>query len=199
MKNNLSGSVQDRRTERTQRRLREALHSLIGEKPYESIAVQEIIDRADVGRSTFYTHFSDKDDLLSSSMHDIVRSARSTAPPRSGRWYERMLWFSLPVFEYHYQRRHKDETKMGARGRAILHQHLQHALSEMIADTIHAELRNAGKGKKRLISADLAVQYVASTFVLVFTWWQQSKRRLPPEEINARFHALVLPTLAAMG
>jgi len=55
--------VKDRRIQKTKSLLHEALGSLIREKPYDAIVVQEILDRANVGRSTFYMHFSDKDDL----------------------------------------------------------------------------------------------------------------------------------------
>jgi AcrR family transcriptional regulator len=50
----------DRRVARTQKRLREALHSLIHERDYDSIAVKEILDRADVGRSAFWSAPSTK-------------------------------------------------------------------------------------------------------------------------------------------
>ena len=54
----------DRRIDRTVTALRKALIDLILEKHYDSITVQDIIDRANVGRSTFYTHFRDKEDVL---------------------------------------------------------------------------------------------------------------------------------------
>ena len=54
----------DRRTRRTRQLLRSALLSLLKEKRYEEISVQDIIERADVARSTFYMHYVDKDDLL---------------------------------------------------------------------------------------------------------------------------------------
>lgn len=64
--------AEDRRIQKTLKLLREALVSLIAEKPYDSIVVKEILDRANVGRSTFYTHFRDKDELLSSGIHDML-------------------------------------------------------------------------------------------------------------------------------
>lgn len=188
VKNNSNGSV---RIEKTNGRLRRALHTLIGEKPYESISVQEILDRAGVGRSTFYAHFGDKDELLLSSIHGIARSARATAPPRSGRWFERMLWFSLPIFVYHYERGHAAGNTVEAP--AILHRHLEHALCEIIA-----EKTGVDSGFKRGVPTELVVRYVATSFVLVFTWWQENKRRLPPDKIDAIFRSLVLPTLAAL-
>src|SRR5687767_2197406 len=54
----------DRRVRRTRRTLQEALTTLILDKSYERITIQDVLDRADVGRSTFYAHFRDKDDLL---------------------------------------------------------------------------------------------------------------------------------------
>jgi AcrR family transcriptional regulator len=194
---NRGRDVKDRRVQKTQNLLREALHSLIGEKPYDSIVVKEILDRANVGRSTFYTHFRDKDELLFSSIHDMVYSAQSTPVPRSGQWYERIVWFSLPIFEYHHRHRRKGEARMGTRGKAILHEHLRSALSAMIADAVRVEFQG-GRKAARLISADLLVQYVASTFILVFNWWLESRNPLPPKEVNDLFHALILPTLAAI-
>src|SRR3979490_230288 len=54
----------DRRSHRTKRQLSEALVELVKVKRFDDITVQNVIDRADVGRSTFYTHFRDKEDLL---------------------------------------------------------------------------------------------------------------------------------------
>ncbi len=54
----------DRRVRRTRENLFSALSELMQEKRYNKITIQDIIDRADVGRSTFYAHFETKDDLL---------------------------------------------------------------------------------------------------------------------------------------
>jgi AcrR family transcriptional regulator len=48
---------QDRRSQRTIRLINAAMMELLSEKRYEAISVQDILDRADVGRSTFYTHY----------------------------------------------------------------------------------------------------------------------------------------------
>jgi AcrR family transcriptional regulator len=187
--------AKDRRVQRTQSLLHEALFSLAREKDYESIVVKEILDRANVGRSTFYTHFRDKDQLLVSGMHDMLRSIRAKAQPPSAKRYERVIWFSLPIFEHLDQHRHLSKTRMGAKGRAIIHGHLQKVLAELIADDVKKDLQTRRKRANQL-PPDLLVQYVASTFILVMSWWVEESR-LPPNEVNELFRALVLPTLAA--
>jgi len=187
--------VKDRRIQKTQALLREALVSLIHEKPYDAIAVTEILERANVGRSTFYTHFRDKDELLTSGIHDMLGSVQSAALPSSAKRPERIIWFSLPIFEYHRQHRRTGEAKMGARGQAIIHEHLRRVLAELIADDVRKEYRGRRKAAGQ-ISPDLLVQYVASTFILVLNWWVESRSPLPPNEVNDLFRELILPTLA---
>src|SRR6476619_2813789 len=69
------GARPDRRVARSRRALKEALTDLILERGYESVTVGDVIDRADVGRSTFYAHFLDKDDLLMAILADLEMPA----------------------------------------------------------------------------------------------------------------------------
>ena len=71
---NPQGRRPDRRVRRTQEALREALVSLILEKGYEAITVGDIVDLANVGRSTFYAHFTDKDELLLRGLEQLHNS-----------------------------------------------------------------------------------------------------------------------------
>src|SRR5258708_7473764 len=62
----------DRRVRRTRDVLGDALVELMHEKPFTDITVQHVLDRAGVSRSTFYTHFSDMDDLFLSDVEDFL-------------------------------------------------------------------------------------------------------------------------------
>lgn len=183
----------DRRVTRTQRSLREALHSLIREKDYDAIVVKEILDRADVGRSAFYTHFRDKDDLLASSIQDLIGSIPSAQ--RSDGRIEGILWFSLPLLE-HVERHHAaGGFRVGPKGRAVLHGRLQKVLVEILRAQIR-KLSALRRGNSAPIPTELLARYVASTFVLVLDWWVDGLPRLTARDVDHLFQALVLPTLA---
>ena len=188
----------DRRVQKTDALLRDALTSLIREKAYDSIVVKEILDRANVGRSTFYSHFHDKDELLASSIHEILRVARSTQLTPEAKPYEKVIRFSLPIFEYVHEHRHEHQRSgdalMDGRSRAVLHEHLQDVLVELIDDDVEQYLYGRRKTAGQIPSKLLA-NYVASTFVLVLNWWVETKSALSPKEVDELFRALVLPTL----
>ena len=198
--------------------------SLLHEKDYDAIVVKEILDRADVGRSTFYTHFRDKDDLLASGIHEMLGLIESARPPssrpndktgnqtgrtesarresrlRDSAWPERVLWFSLPIFKYHHQHQRGGEVKMGARGRAIVHGHLQRVITQLIADDVRTifQGRESFQGRQRSTSpvpADLIVQHIASTFILVLDWWLRTRSPFAPDQVDGVFRSLVLPSL----
>jgi AcrR family transcriptional regulator len=184
----------DRRVQRTQRLLRDALVSLIHEKSYDAIVVKEILARANVGRSAFYAHFHDKDALLASGIQEMLRATPPRPLPSSARRFEKALWFSLPVFEHVNRFRHSADAKMGRRERTLIHEHLRHVLTELIADDLEAELQ---RPDGYAIPADLLVEYVVATFVLVLNWWVESRSPLPPCEVDDVFLSIVRPTLAA--
>src|SRR5215204_4599905 len=69
----------DRRSRRTRQLLGDALVELMLEKHFESITVQDILDRADVGRSTFYAHYTDKESLLMSEIEHVIHDLEEYA------------------------------------------------------------------------------------------------------------------------
>jgi AcrR family transcriptional regulator len=189
--------VTDRRTRRTRRSLHEALASLVREKPYDVISVKEILDRANVGRSTFYAHFSDKDELLASTIRDMLGAARSSRAQASAAWYEQLIAFSLPIFEHIHDHRDAHAGPMDATDRTVLHGHLQKILVESIGERVRSELPRLRIERAR-VPAEVLTQYIASTFILVFNWWLESRSRMSPKEVDAVFRALVLPALVTL-
>jgi AcrR family transcriptional regulator len=182
----------DRRVQKTQRLLRDALVALIHEKRYDSIAVKEILDRANVGRSAFYAHFHGKDELLAVGIHQMLHATSPRPLPAAARRFAPVVWFSLPVFEYVGQCRHAAHAKMSAAGRAIVHEHLREVLVEQIRDDVRSTVQGADG-----IPPDLLVEYVVTTFLLVLNWWVESKSLLSSREVDDLFLSMVLPVLTA--
>jgi len=184
----------DRRIQRTRRRLSEALIDLIREKSYDEVTVQDILDRADVGRSTFYLHFRDKDALLASGVEklreqlvDVQRAAAAaTSEPA-----ERAIAFSGFLFE-HVSDHRGLYRGLGRLGGEIVSRGFRAMIKEAIDDAA------ASSGAKRApapVPADLLADVVASTFMILIEWWLGQRRPPSSVAVNDYFRALVLPTL----
>lgn len=84
-----SGKKEDARVRRTRDRLGDALVDLLVQKPFDDITVQDVLGRAGVSRSTFYTHYRDKNDLVLSDAEDFFQGM-ATALSRFGDKSERV-------------------------------------------------------------------------------------------------------------
>src|ERR1700689_2620367 len=76
----------DRRVRRTERALREAFVALVNERGYDKISVEDITERADVARATFYAHYAGKDELLTSVFSELVNDVMAQLTLREGPW-----------------------------------------------------------------------------------------------------------------
>ena len=192
-----AGRSLDRRIQKTRALLHRALGDLIRKKSYDQITVGDILLRANVGRSTFYAHFRDKDELLLSAMNELLRTAEVAARSPSAGPDERLVRFSLPLLEH--IRRHRDlgEARIGERGRAVLHEHLRRVLAERIGRDIARDWKTSRRTRPP-IAPELVAQFVASSFVLVLHWWIDNRALTSAAEADEAFRALVTPALAAV-
>jgi AcrR family transcriptional regulator len=172
----------DRRIRRTRDSLHQALIALLLEMPYDSITVQHILDRADVGRSTFYTHYKDKEDLLVSGVDNL--HLRLSAAQKGGD----VIGFSLAMFEHAH-----DYRKVY---RALVLTPVWPRIRQRIHDTLAGLVRREYKPRKSKIPAEIFVHFVASTFMSVLTWWIDHRNGLSPEEIDEIFRALITRGMA---
>ncbi len=191
--------AQDRRIARTRRALQEALIALIVEKGYEAITVQDILDRADVGRSTFYLHFEDKEHLLAAGfagLREMLEESLRASPVAGRSPAERALGFTPRLFEHAYEYRSVFHA-VGGSGGTIVRRHFQETLAGVIQDQLRTEMK---KRQAQALPPDLAVHFAASALVSVISWWLIQKDPAPPAEIDAIFRQLVLPGMkAALG
>jgi AcrR family transcriptional regulator len=184
--------LKDRRAQKTRRLLLEAFGSLLIEKRYDAIVVREILDRANVGRSAFYSHFRDKDALLVSTIRDLLRTAVPETPLPARR-SERVIRFSRPIFE-HIAQHLRTGGRMGIRSRTLVHERLRQVLAEHVAEEARLGLGPSASGR---VPGDLLVQHVTSSFITVLNWWVEKGSKLSPAEVDETFRALVMPILAS--
>ncbi len=193
----LRKNSEDRRRRKTRKALQEALISLMFEKSYDAILVQEILDRANVGRSTFYTHFCDKSELLVEGLEglqDLLRKAQMAAPAIAGKKYEKVIGFSLAMFEHVHDHKQLYRSLVNGSGWTIVRQRMEEILMQLMKDEARAHFK-----RKAFSDASFAlfIHFLGTTFMSVMTWWFNFKKPLSPKEINALFRELVIPTLAA--
>lgn len=186
----------DARVRKTQSRLRDALVSLIHQKSYDTIVVSDILERADVGRSAFYAHFANKHALLESGIDHVLHASPARQPPTNWGPFSRVVWFSLPFFEYVGQSRHTTQLKTSRRGRTVVHAHLRDLLADRIGRDIKAMAVSLKKGAPG-IPADLLAEHIVGTFIVVLNWWVDTESPLSPHEIDDLFLTMVGPALSA--
>jgi AcrR family transcriptional regulator len=175
---------------RTRDVLGDALVALIQEKPFESITVQQVLDRAGVGRSTFYTHYEDKNDLFMSDAAEFFE-AMSTALSRHGDKSNRVA----PVCEFfaHVAEQREFLNALVAAGKI---QDLWEMGQEYFARGIEqrlAELPGVPPMAAPLPAA-LARAFAGALFSLL-SWWNRSRPAMSAAEMDDFFHRMVWSSL----
>ena len=154
----------DRRVQRTQQLLRTSLVSLIEEKGFEALTVQNIIDRANVGRATFYAHFDNKEDLLVSGfdgLRAVLKELQRQAHMRTANSDERLFAFSQEMFAHIAEYRKVFRAMVGKRSGALVQQLLQKIVVDLVRDDLKAMV---GRRDNRSAPAEAIVQFVTSGF-----------------------------------
>lgn len=157
----------DRRVARTRKSLHQALISLILEKGYDSITVDEICQTANVGRSTFYLHFTSKDDLKQSGL-DHLRRELAEAATRAAQSDQRnrRLGFSLAMFEHARDHLNLYQALAGSRGGTVALGTIRQILSDLLRDELAA---NADKTSEDPVPREFVVQYLVGAYMAVLT------------------------------
>ena len=176
----------DRRARRTRDALGDALVELMQERPFKSIKVQDVLVRAEVGRSTFYTHYRDKEDLFLSDVEDFWEFA-STMIERSGEDSKRVA----PVRELFT---HVAEAKVFRD--ALVASGKVHDVMELgqgqFARAIEQRLMKLSTAKGTSPGQFAAVAHaLAGALFSSLSWWIDRGMPLSATEMDCAFHRLV--------
>jgi len=174
--------------------LHEALLSLLARKGYGAITVEDICETANIGRSTFYAHYTSKDDLMRAGLNHLrnrlLDRQRDAAPRHAKR---RGLAFSLTMFEHAREHMHIHRTLVGNRGGTIAFD----TIHQMLCDLVRGELAaSAGKHANDAMLRELVVQYLVGAYMAVMAWWIDAGAKLTPERVDAIFQRLATEGIA---
>ena len=176
----------DARVRRTRDALGDALIALMQEKPFDTITVQDVLDRAHVSRSTFYTHYSDKDDLLMSDAEEFFE-ALSMALSQHGDKSDRV--FPVREFFAHLsdvQPFFKALVKSGK-----YHENMELARGHF-ARGIERRLAELPRGKNIPANQLPAIAFAhAGALLSLLSWWLDRGMRESPAEMDELFHRMV--------
>lgn len=193
----MAAKAEDRRIQRTQQLLRSALLSLIQEKGFEALSVQDIIDRANVGRATFYAHFDNKEDLLASGIDGLrasLKERQRQSLSQSTTSDEALFGFSHELFTHANEHRNVFQAMVGKRSGAVIQQLLHKMLVDLARDEVKAIAARRGGDA---MPPEAVVQYVAGGLFGLLMWWGNGKMRMPVQEVNDVFRRLAIPALKA--
>ena len=187
---------QDRRVRRTRRILADALVALILEKAYERITVQDILNRADVGRSTFYAHYRDKDALLLAGFADMGEELRSDLAARKPGTPPDPTSPVGAVFDHAYNNRRVFQAMCGRQGGTVVHRHLHRLIGDLLRDHLRPHLSAAGWD----LPVDVVAEFATSAALGLLTWWVNHDYPHSPGRLTEMYRRLAAPGIVrALG
>lgn len=184
-------SLPDRRTRRTRKLVRDALNTLMAKERYDKITVQEIIEQADVGRSTFYAHWQDKEDLLLQSFEEVLHYFEEVHSTPHNEW-------RLPVaglFRHVQEQFHFYDSLEGGEGIEVIKKRMTLYFSRQ-AETLLAVRLDPHTPPS--VPLPILAAYISGTLLTLMEWWLKHKMPHTPEQMEILFEQLVMPTIQSL-
>ncbi len=172
---------------------------LVLEKGFEATTIKDVVERANVGRSTFYAHYTSKEDLLTAEMADLraaLKRRQREALDRKGGVAERCLGFSGALFEHAQDYRDVYRALLGERGSVVIMGRMRGLLSEFVRQDLVAIAPASGES---LVLRSAAVEFLVGALMAMLAWQAERKTGPSPAEVDRMFRALAIPAIAAAG
>jgi len=179
----------DRRVQRTRKLLRESMMALILEEGYDAISIQDITDKANLGRATFYLHFKDKDELLRDVMGQFMFEFLDNVPQFSQHQW-RLEDHKAVVKLFDFAAEHYDLYRiliMGSGGITASRQ-MHQTIAENIKACIQKEIEELGA--EPVIPPDFIANYFAGSLLATIYWWLDQDLPYSVEEMADMFQKI---------
>lgn len=180
-----SESLEDRRIRRTRQSLRIAFMELLHERDWDQIRVQDICDRANVGRSTFYNHFVDKEGLLVGGLSDLGNQLKASF---GGKPDAPILWFARGLIDHILASEEVFRNILKSRSSSVIQSRFCQLAIELARDC----LVSRGVPEPRLSAA---ANFLGGAFMQLLVWYVNARRRPNTDGLEAMFHEMAQSAL----
>ena len=207
----------DRRVQKTRKLLQDALIELVAEKSYESVSIREILERANVGRSTFYAHFQDKDQLLHSILdrldglfqqhEQLFLDAKKNLGNADIMNLTHEFSPTLSLFQFVGQNHRFFNAMLGNRGYGIFAKpvydyvfaHVHGLFTKPVHNDVVANMHESFKllrshEKYGSLGSEIAAHYFVSALMDLLVWWVEKDMPCTAEEMDRLFRQLAIPS-----
>jgi AcrR family transcriptional regulator len=180
----------DRRKQRTRRMLRDALMSLILERGFDALTIQDITERADLRRATFYLHYRDKDELLLTILQETVNELVSEIEP-----YMKgdVLAGKTKVEPYRVTFRHIAEHRdlyriiLSGGGSAAIAERIQEYLASVVMNSLKSV-----PARSLQVPKDVLANFIAGAEISLIAWWLKVGQQYSADDMAHMVHRLIL-------
>lgn len=189
----------DRRQRKTREAIFKAFSELLAQKNYNRVTVQEIIDAADVGRTTFYAHFGTKDDLLKelcAELFDHIMQSAADCTHTHGLYSNS----DAPESVFCHLLQHLQENDNNILG--LLSCESSELFLRYFKDSLNglltAQIVDWAKQGCNQVPQDFLTNHISSSFVDMVQWWLKGGRKQSPEQLTAYFEAVIKPIFVSL-
>jgi AcrR family transcriptional regulator len=185
----------DRRQQKTRESIFSAFNCLLSKKRYSNITVQEIIDEANVGRSTFYAHFETKDELLKAMCSEIFTHVVSDhlTSEETHDFSEKNDDTDSIITHILYHLKDNSKNIIGiltCESGELFLRYFKQYLNGVFMEYYGKQIQHC-----RRLPTDLLLSHISSSFVEMINWWIQNDMKQTPEEMERYFVAVINPVL----
>jgi len=193
----------DRRVRRTRRALRQALLDLMDEKDYDEVTVEEITNRADIGRTTFYLHYRAKQDLLLEQFGELIdqlvnqlSKAPFSAWLQSGEVKSPEKHPTRPIsIIFHHAADNAELYQIVLRGEGVdqASEKLRIIMTNALDAFIQRKMESEDERVKLQVPKEVFTNYFAGALLNVIKWWLEADMPYSPEEMEGMIFKLLIP------
>ena len=195
----------DRRVQRTRQALRKALLELIKEKGYDPLSVEEITQRANLGRATFYLHYKDKEDLLVDEFNEmLLERARTLAEIPFSAWLPTLenpdhisgeISDSPLLLIFQHIANHADLYRILPKNEKAdrIYGRIRKISTQAISEFIQTKIENDPTPIFFEVPLDLLAAYFSGALLSCVNWWLEQDLSHSPEEMTNMFQRLIFP------